>query len=164
LGKSLYAIRLDTPGSRRGNIVDIVQEVRWEMDLRGYSGVKIFVSGGLDEVGIMELRDLVDGFGVGTSLSSARVLDFAMDIVEVEDKPVAKRGKASGAKTLLRCSKCHEDYLVPVGSRSRRRCRCKGRLENLTVDYMKQGKIVRRFDSPTTIRKRILAASEWLML
>jgi nicotinate phosphoribosyltransferase len=162
LGKDLYAVRLDTPASRRGNIRDIVKEVRWEMDLRGYSRVRILVSGGLDEVGIMELRDLVDGFGVGTSLSNARVLDFAMDIVEVEDKPIAKRGKASGAKTLLRCSKCHEDYVVAVGSRLRRRCRCKGRLENLMVGYMKSGKIVRRLESPERVRKRVLAATGWL--
>jgi len=164
LGKDLYAVRLDTPSSRRGNIRDIVKEVRWEMDLRGHAGVRILVSGGLDEIGIMELRDLVDGFGVGTSLSNSRVLDFAMDIVEVEGEPRAKRGKASGAKTLLRCSKCHQDYGIPAGSRARKRGRCKGRLENLTVEYMKGGKIVRRLESPGMIRKRVLAATEWLTL
>jgi nicotinate phosphoribosyltransferase len=164
LGKHLDAVRLDTPASRRGNILDIVREVRWELDLRGYSRVRILVSGGLDEVSIMELRDVADGFGVGTSLSNARVLDFAMDIVEVEGNPIAKRGKSSGAKTLLRCSKCHEDYVIPAGSRSKRRCRCRGSLQNLTVGCMKRGKAVRRIDSPAKIRKRVLAATEWLTL
>jgi nicotinate phosphoribosyltransferase len=164
LGKDLYAVRLDTPSSRRGNIHEIVREVRWEMDLRGYSRVRILVSGGLDEMEILELRDLVDGFGVGTSLSSARVLDFAMDIVEVDGKPIAKRGKASGAKSLLRCSKCHEDCVVPAGSRRRKRCGCKGRLEHLTVDYMKGGRPLHRPESPEKTRKRVLAATEWLSL
>jgi nicotinate phosphoribosyltransferase len=164
LGKNLYAVRLDTPASRRGNILDIVKEVRWEMDLRGYTNVRILVSGGLDEVDVMELKDLVDGFGVGTSLSNSPVLDFAMDIVEVEDEPRAKRGKASGAKMLLRCSKCHEDYVVPARSRPGRRCRCKGPLENLTVEQMRSGKIVARLESPQAIRKRVLGATPWLML
>ena len=95
LGGSLYAIRLDTPRSRRGSMRDIVREVRWELDVRGYAGIKILVSGGLDEPEIIELREMVDGFGVGTCLSNARVLDFAMDIVEVEGKPTSKRGKSS---------------------------------------------------------------------
>jgi nicotinate phosphoribosyltransferase len=164
LGRDLYAVRLDTPASRRGNIRDIVREVRWELDLRGCTGVRILVSGGLDEMLIMELRDLVDGFGVGTSLSNSRVLDFAMDIVQVEDEPRAKRGKASGAKTLLRCSRCHEDYVVPAASRLKRRCRCKGTLKDLMIEYMKGGKIVHNPDSPKKIRKRVLAAAGWLTL
>jgi nicotinate phosphoribosyltransferase len=164
LGKDLYAVRLDTPASRRGNICDIVREVRWEMDLRGYSSVRIMVSGGLDELEIMELRDLVDGFGVGTSLSNSPVLDFAMDIVEVEGEPRAKRGKKSGEKRLLRCSKCHEDHVVPARSRLRRRCRCGGRLDNLTIEYMKSGKARRRTESLEVMRKRVLAGCEWLCL
>ena len=39
--KDLFAVRLDTPGSRRGNFPDIIREVRWEMDSRGYQNVKI---------------------------------------------------------------------------------------------------------------------------
>ncbi len=47
LGERLNAIRLDTPSSRRGNFRRIVEEVRWELDLRGgYEHVKIFLSGG----------------------------------------------------------------------------------------------------------------------
>ncbi len=108
---------------------------------------------GLDEVGMMELRDLADGFGVGTAPSNSRLLDFAMDIVEVEGEPIARRGKASGAKTLLTCSKCYEDHVVPAGSRLRRRCRCKGRLESLAAEYAKGGKMVRRLDSPRYDKK-----------
>jgi nicotinate phosphoribosyltransferase len=164
LGKRLDAVRLDTPGSRRGNMRQIVGEVRWEMDLRGYSGVGIIVSGGLDEAEILELRDLVDGFGVGTSLSNSPVLDFAMDIVEVDGEPRAKRGKESGGKRLLRCSKCGEDYVVPARRRSKKRCGCGGRLVDLTVEYMTAGKMCRRPDTPRRIRQRVIAGVRGLRL
>ncbi|MFN4046441.1 MAG: nicotinate phosphoribosyltransferase, partial [Acidilobaceae archaeon] len=32
LGERLKAVRLDTPGSRRGRMRDIVEEVRWALD------------------------------------------------------------------------------------------------------------------------------------
>ena len=94
----LYAVRLDTPASRRGNFYRIFEEVRWELDLRGFKHVKLFASGGLDEKEVMELKPLVDAFGVGTCISNAPVVDFAMDIMEIEGNPLAKRGKLSGAK------------------------------------------------------------------
>ncbi|MDO8683704.1 MAG: nicotinate phosphoribosyltransferase, partial [Armatimonadota bacterium] len=93
LGDRLYAVRLDTPGSRRGDFYKIIEEVRWELDIRGFQNVKIIVSGGIDEEKILELNPLVDGYGVGTSISNAPVIDFALDIVDIEGKPVAKRGK-----------------------------------------------------------------------
>lgn len=98
LGKKLYAVRLDTPGSRRGDFSAICREVRWELDIHGFKSVQIFVSGGVDEFSIQQLNDVVDAYGVGTSISSAPVLDFAMDIIEVDGKPVSKRGKFSGEK------------------------------------------------------------------
>src|SRR3970040_2681655 len=45
----LYAVRLDTPASRRGNFYRIFEEVRWELDLRGFKDVKLFASGGVVE-------------------------------------------------------------------------------------------------------------------
>lgn len=101
LGKKLYAVRLDTPGSRRGDFLAICREVRWELDIRGYKHVKILVSGGVNEFSIKNLNEVVDLYGVGTSISSAPVLDFAMDIVEVDGKPVSKRGKLSGSKQVF---------------------------------------------------------------
>ena len=98
LGKKLYAVRLDTPGSRRGDFRAICSEVRWELDIRGFEHVKILVSGGVDEFSIGNLNDVVDLYGVGTSISSAPVLDFAMDIVEIDGQPLSKRGKLSGEK------------------------------------------------------------------
>lgn len=103
IGKKLSGVRLDTPASRRGNIVDIAREVKWELKVRGFEHVKVFVSGGLDEEIIPNLLEAgVDGFGVGTSIANADTVDFAMDLVEVNGKPVAKRGKFSGRKKLFR--------------------------------------------------------------
>jgi nicotinate phosphoribosyltransferase len=92
------AVRLDTPRSRRGNMRSIIEEVRWELDAHGYSGVKIFLSGGVTREEILAYRDIVDAFGVGGSIANAPVIDFAMDIVEIEGKAKAKRGKRSGIK------------------------------------------------------------------
>ena len=103
------AIRLDTPGSRRGNFRKIVEEVRWELDIRGRQDVGIVVSGGLDLGDIIALRDLVDAFGVGTSIAGARPLDFALDIVEKDGKFVAKRGKRGGWKQVYRDWEKFED-------------------------------------------------------
>lgn len=117
LGEKLFAIRLDTPGSRRGDLVEIMREIRWELDLRGFTHVKIFLSGGLDEKTILRYNQYADAYGVGTSISSAPVLDFAMDLVEVNGKPVAKRGKPSGRKNLLRCPACYHSAVVPAAVR-----------------------------------------------
>src|SRR3989442_1442686 len=86
--KDLAGIRLDTPSSRRGNFAAIVREVRWELDLRGHTDAKIYVSGGLDETSITALAEAgAGGFGAGTSPSNPPPVDFAMDIGEREGEP-----------------------------------------------------------------------------
>jgi nicotinate phosphoribosyltransferase len=92
------AVRLDTPRSRRGNMRSIIEEVRWELDAHGYSGVKIFLSGGVTRDDVVAYRDVVDAFGVGGAIANAPVIDFGLDIVEIDGKPKAKRGKRSGKK------------------------------------------------------------------
>jgi len=92
------AVRLDTPRSRRGNMRSIIEEVRWELDAHGYREVKIFLSGGVTRDDIILYRDIVDAFGVGGAIANAPVIDFGMDIVEIEGIPKAKRGKRSGVK------------------------------------------------------------------
>jgi nicotinate phosphoribosyltransferase len=105
--KDLAGVRLDTPGSRRGSFTELIREVRWELDLRGCEHVKIFVSGGLDDKTIPDLAKAgADGFGVGTSISNAPTVDFALDIVEKDGAPVAKRGKFGGRKSVFRCPDC----------------------------------------------------------
>ncbi|WP_256298018.1 nicotinate phosphoribosyltransferase [Haloarchaeobius salinus] len=102
LGDELDGVRLDTTGSRRGDFAHIIREVRWELDVRGHDDVDIFVSGGLTPERIRELRDLADGFGVGSHITNADPVDFALDIVSVDGEPAAKRGKLSGTKQVYR--------------------------------------------------------------
>src|SRR6266511_383091 len=115
LGKDLYAVRLDTPSSRRGDFFRILEEVRWELDIRGFEHVKIFASGGIDEYEILKLNSLVDGYGVGTSIANAPVLSFALDIIEIEGKPMAKRGQRSGAKQVWRLPGALANVVLAAG-------------------------------------------------
>ncbi|NQE45759.1 putative nicotinate phosphoribosyltransferase [ANME-1 cluster archaeon GoMg2] len=102
LGDSLRAVRLDTPTTRKGDFKGIIEEVRWALDIRGYKNVGIFVSGGIGEAEVVELKDIVAGFGVGTSVANAKCIDFALDIIEKEGWPCAKRGKRGGKKQVYR--------------------------------------------------------------
>jgi nicotinate phosphoribosyltransferase len=157
LGKKLFGVRLDTPSSRRGDFRRILQEVRWELDLRGFSKVRILVSGGIGEEEIAALRDLADGFGVGTCISNAPTIDFALDIVEVEGTPFAKRGKLSGAKQVVRCAACGEKSrtLVSAG-KIPERCGCGGPLDRLLTPALRNGTVLTSPVPPRTLRERVL--------
>ena len=152
LGQDLAAVRLDTPSSRRGDLYRIVEEVRWELDLRGFNHVKIITSGGIDEYEILRLNPVVDGYGVGTSIANAPVVSFALDIMEIEGKPAAKRGKWSGAKDVLRRRGSLETRVVPAGTPPPR----DGEWESLLKPLVKGGHIVRDLPPPRTIRDFVL--------
>ncbi len=155
LGQDLYAVRLDTPGSRRGDFNKIMEEVRWELDLRGYGHVKIFLSGGLDEYQIRQYNKFADAYGVGTAISNAPVIDFSMDIVEVEGQPVAKRGKMSGSKGVFRCPNCFETEIVPIVERPSI-CKCGGRKVELLKALLSSGKIKKALAKPKEIREFVV--------
>ncbi|MFQ5847502.1 MAG: nicotinate phosphoribosyltransferase [Candidatus Methylomirabilales bacterium] len=161
LGDRLYAVRLDTPSSRRGNFKRLVEEVRWELDLRGFSHVKIFVSGGMGERQIRELHPVADGYGVGTAISDGPVVDYSMDIVEIDGRPVAKRGKASGTKQVYRCPRCHQDLVTPEAS-DPPRCACGGEMEGLLNPWMERGSLVDALPPPAGIRQGVLDQLRWL--
>ncbi|MDZ7374836.1 MAG: nicotinate phosphoribosyltransferase [candidate division KSB1 bacterium] len=159
LGEALYGVRLDTPSSRRGDFLAILREVRWELDLRGFRHVKIFVSGGIDEYRIFELNEVADAYGVGTSISNAPVLDFAMDIVEIEGKPVAKRGKLAGRKQVWRCPRCGARRLLPW-SQQPDVCTCGNPLQPLLTPLLQNGRLVRDLPTVHAIRQRVLEELE----
>jgi nicotinate phosphoribosyltransferase len=155
LGKNLFGVRLDTPKSRRGDFPKILQEVRWELDLRGYDQVRIFVSGGLDEEQILECNPFADAYGVGTAISNAPVVDFSFDLVEIEGKPLAKRGKLSGSKQVYRCENCYTLRFLPEG-REPGKCECGGPMEALLQPLVKGGKLRKAHPKPQTIRHYVL--------
>ena len=98
---SIYAVRLDTPGNRRGDFLDLMREVRWELDRNGFERVKIFASGGIDVEYILYLNPVCDAYGVGGSIADAPMIDYSLDIVEVGGEDRSKRGKRGGRKQLL---------------------------------------------------------------
>ncbi len=155
LGNRLDGIRLDTPSSRRGNMKNILKELRWELNLRGFEDVQLFVSGGLDEESVFDIVDEADGFGVGTSLSSAKTIDFSLDIVEIEGKPVSKKGKISGSKSLFVCRNCFNRKIVPFGSCDIK-CSCGASMEDALVTAVEKGSVVYKKEDIETIRIRCL--------
>ena len=79
--------------------MELVKEVRARLDQAGFKKVGIFVSGGITPERIayfIEKKAPVDGFGVGSYISGARPIDFTADLHEIEDKPIAKRGRIPG--------------------------------------------------------------------
>ncbi|MCL5024267.1 MAG: nicotinate phosphoribosyltransferase [Nitrospirae bacterium] len=163
MGKRLFAVRFDTPASRRGDLYRILEECRWELDLRGYKAVKFYVSGGIKEEDIPGLNPLVDGYGIGTSISNAPVVDYAMDIIEIEGRPFAKRGKWSGAKRVLRCPQCGKGAIVPLDDTSHT-CACGGGLEDILVPVLDDASYRVALPPHKEIREFVLRQVEKLSL
>jgi len=157
LGADLFGIRLDTPGNRRGDFLSILKEVRWELDLRGFQNIKILVSGGIDEYKILQLNEVVDAYGVGTSISNAPVLDFALDIVAIEGEPTAKRGKPSGKKAVFRCPTCYETIVIPHGWQPSPVCHCGQDYKNMLQPIIEHGKLTEQYPSAQEIRNYVLS-------
>jgi nicotinate phosphoribosyltransferase len=160
MGKRLYAIRFDTPATRRGDFKKILDECRWELDTRGHGHIKFFVSGGIKEEDVVNLNPVVDGYGIGTAISDAPVVDYSMDIIEIDGIAHSKRGKLSGSKRLLSCE-CGERKLVP-NNRKKYKCNCGKTFKDILVPVLKNGSALTRPEAPSSIRKRVLRQIERL--
>uniref|UniRef100_A0A7C2ZQK3 nicotinate phosphoribosyltransferase n=1 Tax=Ignisphaera aggregans TaxID=334771 RepID=A0A7C2ZQK3_9CREN len=168
LGNKLWGVRIDTPRSRRGDIRLIVEEIKWTLKVHGYDNVKIVVSGGVDEEQIARLRDVVDVFGVGTSIAFPPSIDISMDIVEVYDEkegawiPISKRGKLPAIKQLYRCTPIVEDYIdVP-----NRKIYCKDGREATPMlkKVVEKGSILTEIPSIDKIREYVLDQLKYVEL
>ncbi|MBL7250423.1 nicotinate phosphoribosyltransferase [Alloalcanivorax marinus] len=95
-GLEVGAVRIDS-----GDLVAQARAVRDKLDGAGLDGVRVVVSGGLDEWKVAALVASgapIDGFGVGTEMGSvadAPSLDFAYKLTEYDGRP---RLKASPGK------------------------------------------------------------------
>ncbi|MEF8847574.1 MAG: nicotinate phosphoribosyltransferase [Candidatus Thermoplasmatota archaeon] len=153
--ENIDAVRIDTPSSRKGDFIDLIREVRWELDIRGYENIKIFVSGGINEESMEKLvEEPIDGFGIGTSISSASTVDFAMDIVSVDGKPLAKRGKYSGEKQVYRKNNSLEYFVYPIEKN------IEGNLQPMLKKYMEKGKIIKKTPDLDKMRQYVLKQLE----
>ena len=99
LGERLQAVRLDTPSERGGVTPELVKETRARLDQAAFGHVRLLVSGGVTPDRIRHFLSSgapVDGFGVGSYITSAQPNDFTADLKQVEGKPIAKRGRIPG--------------------------------------------------------------------
>jgi nicotinate phosphoribosyltransferase len=97
-GIAVGGVRLDS-----GDLIALSKSVRRILDDGGLNGVKIFASGGIDDeelVAFVEANAPIDGFGIGTSLTTSYdlpALDCAYKLQEYAGTPRRKRsaGKAT---------------------------------------------------------------------
>lgn len=111
LGERLRGVRLDTSEKLideslrrdprlagvpeeelRGVNQYLCQAVRRALDEEGFHHVQIIASGGMTPEKVAGLKDVVDVFGVGSSLLKGGI-DFTADIVLVDNQPQSKIGR-----------------------------------------------------------------------
>ena len=107
------AIRIDS-----GDLAVVTRQARAALDAAGLTGVRIMVSGALDEYQIAPLvagGAPIDAMGIGTRLvtiADAPYLDSAYKLVEFDGRPVTKlsEGKVTlpGAKQVFRAADFHD--------------------------------------------------------
>ncbi len=153
----IYGVRLDTPGSRKGDFSYILREVKWKLMQRGYDKVKVMLSGGINEHNIRELINAgADGFGIGSAIANAPYVDYAMDIVAIfkDDKwvPISKRGKFSGRKKVW--LKNSDKLVVKVTPWNEDLGK---NFSQILEKYMENGKIVGKFPYPKETRDYVLS-------
>ena len=159
LGDRLASVRLDASASRGEELARIVREVRWELDTRGYTRVRILVTGPVDEDLIAAVGRHADAFGVGDAVASAPVVELSIEPVEVDGRPVSRRGGLSGRKTLWGCSQCGNRGITPAGKAGAQPegCpRCDGPLAGLLVPARRWGRREGPVPDPAAIRSRAL--------
>ena len=137
-GSETLGIRLDS-----GDLDELSRASRKILDEAGLEGVRIFASGGLDEVEVDRLvrgGAPIDAFGIGTRMgvsADAPTLDSAYKLVEYDGRPIlklsAEKATEPGRKQVFRgpdgdviglrdeaIPEDHEPLLVPVMHHGRR--------------------------------------------
>jgi nicotinate phosphoribosyltransferase len=87
-----------------------------------------------------------------------------MDIVEVDGKPLAKRGKWSGSKRVLVCARCGERKIVPNKGGEENSCSCGGVVNDVLVPALDNGKPLIAQTTPSGIREAVLQSVKDLPL
>src|SRR6266513_2432443 len=139
---------------RRVALIDTLQDEKFEAIRVAEALGKDLYAVGLDEYEILNLNPVVDGYGVGTSIANAPVLNFALDIMEIEGRPVAKRGKWSGAKAVYRRRVTSETLVLPEGKKPPGPD--EAAWEPLLKPLVAAGRIARDLPPPRTLRDFVL--------
>jgi nicotinate phosphoribosyltransferase len=155
-GQRLAGVRLDS-----GDLVGLSRRVRGILDDSGLAYVKIFVSGGLDEMSIDEHLAAgapIDAFGVGTRMDVSAdqpYLDMAYKLVEYDGRPVLKSsaGKETWAapKQVYRRLRSGEGFAGDVIA-LREEPAAPGTVEILLRSVMEHGRLLAPHPALTAIR------------
>jgi nicotinate phosphoribosyltransferase len=155
-GQRLAGVRLDS-----GDLVGLSRQVRGILDDSGLAHVKIFVSGGLDEMSIDEYLAAgapIDAFGVGTRMDVSAdqpYLDMAYKLVEYDGRPVLKSsaGKETWAapKQVYRRLRSGEGFAGDVIA-LREEPAAPGTVEILLRSVMEHGRLLAPHPALTAIR------------
>ena len=114
LGKDLYAVRLDTPSSRRGRLLPDPR--------RGALGARLPRLRAREDPGLGRHRRVRDPEAEPAGATATAwappsptppCCRFALDIMEIEGAPMAKRGKRSGAKQVWRAPGQRAQHRAP---------------------------------------------------
>ena len=151
LGRDLYAVRLDTPSSRRGDFYRILEEVRWELDSAASSTSRSSppaASTSTRSAAQPAGGRLRGGHGhrqrAGPQLRARHHGD--------RGQPIAKRGKQSGAKRVLRCRACGKTVVV-AAHKPVARVPVRRGYEDLLKPLITGGRLVRDLPPPRTLRE-----------
>ena len=102
------------------------------------------------------LNPVVHGYGIGASISNAPIIDFAMDIVEIDGKPLAKRGKWSGSKGSWRAPGADSGRSSRTTGVRCPSCSCGGAFSDILVPALDNGKRLVEEDAPARIRDYVM--------
>lgn len=105
---------------------------------------------------------LLDGYGVGTTIINAPVVDFSMGIVELNRKPMAQSGKCSGTKRVLRCLECQKDFLLHLKDELEF-CECGERYEELLTHFIDRVEFIQQIPKPAEIGEYVLKQLEYIV-
>jgi nicotinate phosphoribosyltransferase len=164
MGRKPAGVRLDS-----GDLVKDSRWVRHELDRAGWTDVKVFASGDLDEFKIEALLikgAAIDAFGVGTALATpgdAPHLNLIYKLVEVErGGKVLESAKLSQAKTTYPGQKQVFRYAPDEGEFELDEIALDGEPANggepLLVEVMRGGRRLAQPESVATLRKRCMAS------
>lgn len=96
---TLRGVNISTPPERGGITPDLVKEVRARLNGGNFNHVDIFITHGVTQDKIRQFVEAgapVSGFSVSEAITNAPPIGFSADIHEVDDKPVARRGRMPG--------------------------------------------------------------------
>jgi nicotinate phosphoribosyltransferase len=152
---TIQAIRIDS-----GDLEDLTRRARAILDERGRTGVKIMVSGDLDEYRIAQLVESgapVDGFGVGTELITSRdapALGMVYKLVELDGQGKFKLSPAKKTYPMAKQVYRQHDAAGRFASDLVTRADESAEGEPLLVPMIRTGRWVAPLPSLDTIRLR----------